>query len=77
MGTATRGTTNPNRRRRMDRWSTATPGAALSRADDPLAGARGYGYAAGPSVRLRAPQRTAAPGTRGPGGRPGPAPAGA
>ncbi|MEU9380771.1 hypothetical protein AB0D38_07170, partial [Streptomyces sp. NPDC048279] len=31
VGTVTRGTTNPNRLRRMDRWIAVTHGAALRR----------------------------------------------
>ena len=37
IGTATRGTTNPNRLRRMDRWIAATHGPALRRSDSPVA----------------------------------------
>lgn len=45
VGTVTRGTTNPNRLRRMDRWIAATHGAALRRASDPVAVDLGYGAA--------------------------------
>ena len=64
VGTATRGTTNPNRLRRMDRWITATHGAALRRADHPLAVDLGYGHAPWTAVELLARLRTAAPETR-------------
>ncbi|MER5577726.1 class I SAM-dependent methyltransferase, partial [Streptomyces massasporeus] len=37
FGTVTRGTTNPNRLRRMDRWIAAMHGAELRRAADPVA----------------------------------------
>ena len=39
----TRGTTNPNRLRRMDNWICATLGARLRAADDPLVIDLGYG----------------------------------
>ncbi|WP_371787216.1 class I SAM-dependent methyltransferase [Streptomyces albidoflavus] len=64
VGTATRGTTNPNRLRRMDRWITATHGAALRRAEHPLAVDLGYGHAPWTAVELLARLRTAAPETR-------------
>ncbi|WP_181793188.1 class I SAM-dependent methyltransferase [Streptomyces sp. WELS2] len=61
VGTVTRGTTNPNRLRRMDRWIAATHGAALRRASDPVAVDLGYGAAPWTAVelltRLRAPPR--------------------
>lgn len=44
MGTITRGTTNPNRLRRIDRWLiSAGPARALRLADDPLVVDLGYG----------------------------------
>ena len=45
VGTVTRGTTNPNRLRRMDRWIAATHGSDLRRAAEPLAIDLGYGAA--------------------------------
>lgn len=64
VGTVTRGTTNPNRLRRMDRWIAATHGAALRRADAPLAVDLGYGAAPWTAVELLLRLRTAAPHTR-------------
>ncbi|NKQ55087.1 class I SAM-dependent methyltransferase [Amycolatopsis sp. K13G38] len=45
LGNPTRGTTNPNRLRRVDRWLTTSPevGALLRRAADPLVVDLGYG----------------------------------
>ncbi|MDQ1710175.1 MAG: hypothetical protein QOG49_1560 [Frankiaceae bacterium] len=43
LGAATRGTTNPNRLRRVDRWLVALHGARLRRAVDPLVVDLGYG----------------------------------
>jgi hypothetical protein len=43
VGTVTRGTTNPNRLRRIDRWLTAVDGRRLRRAADPLVVDLGYG----------------------------------
>ncbi|NYE42142.1 class I SAM-dependent methyltransferase [Streptomyces fulvorobeus] len=63
VGTATRGTTNPNRLRRMDRWIAATHGAALHRSDFPVAVDLGYGAAPWTAVELLARLRTAAPRT--------------
>ncbi|MDT0570997.1 class I SAM-dependent methyltransferase [Streptomyces sp. DSM 3412] len=64
VGTVTRGTTNPNRLRRMDRWIAATHGAALRRADTPLAVDLGYGAAPWTAVELLRRLRTAAPRTQ-------------
>lgn len=64
QGTVTRGTTNPNRLRRMDRWIAATHGAELRRAADPLAVDLGYGAAPWTAVELLQRLRTAAPRTR-------------
>ncbi|MFE9686436.1 class I SAM-dependent methyltransferase [Streptomyces sp. NPDC006285] len=64
VGTVTRGTTNPNRLRRMDRWITATHGAELRRADDPLAVDLGYGAAPWTAVELLQRLRTTAPRAR-------------
>ncbi|GHH27884.1 class I SAM-dependent methyltransferase [Streptomyces lanatus] len=52
VGTVTRGTTNPNRLRRMDRWIAHTHGAALRRAVDPVAVDLGYGAAPWTAVEL-------------------------
>lgn len=43
LGLPTRGTTNPNRLRRMDNWIAATLGAFLRAAEDPLVVDLGYG----------------------------------
>ncbi|MDT0442018.1 class I SAM-dependent methyltransferase [Streptomyces johnsoniae] len=52
-GMATRGTTHPNRLRRMDRWIAATRAAALRRATaPPLAVDLGYGAAPWTAVEL-------------------------
>ena len=61
VGTVTRGTTNPNRLRRMDRWIAATHGAALRRAEDPVAVDLGYGAAPWTAVEFLARLRTVAP----------------
>ncbi|WP_407699110.1 class I SAM-dependent methyltransferase [Streptomyces alkaliterrae] len=54
-GDVTRGTTNPNRLRRMDRWIAATHGPALRRhADPPVAVDLGYGAAPWTAVELLA-----------------------
>ncbi|KUJ65314.1 methylase [Streptomyces albus subsp. albus] len=52
MGSATRGTTNPNRLRRMDRWIAASHGPALLRAAAPVAVDLGYGAAPWTAVEL-------------------------
>ncbi|MDX6354088.1 MAG: hypothetical protein QOF98_991, partial [Streptomyces sp.] len=52
VGTVTRGTTNPNRLRRMDRWIVATHGWELRGAADPLAVDLGYGAAPWTAVEL-------------------------
>ncbi|MGW5677593.1 class I SAM-dependent methyltransferase [Streptomyces sp. NPDC003860] len=52
VGTATRGTTNPNRLRRMDRWIAAVHGRALRAAARPLAVDLGYGAAPWTAVEL-------------------------
>ncbi|MGW2524496.1 class I SAM-dependent methyltransferase [Streptomyces sp. NPDC001617] len=64
VGTVTRGTTNPNRLRRMDRWIAATHGAELRRATDPVAVDLGYGAAPWTAVELLTRLRTAAPRAR-------------
>lgn len=52
VGNATRGTTNPNRLRRMDRWIAAAHGAELRRTADPVAVDLGYGAAPWTAVEL-------------------------
>ncbi|MFF7313788.1 class I SAM-dependent methyltransferase [Streptomyces sp. NPDC008137] len=64
VGTVTRGTTNPNRLRRMDRWIAATHGAELRRAADPVTVDLGYGAAPWTAVELLHRLRTVAPRTR-------------
>ncbi|MFF0364119.1 class I SAM-dependent methyltransferase [Streptomyces fungicidicus] len=64
VGTVTRGTTNPNRLRRMDRWIAAAHGAELRRAGDPVAVDLGYGAAPWTAVELLHRLRTVAPRTR-------------
>lgn len=64
VGTVTRGTTNPNRLRRMDRWIAATHGAELRRAATPLAVDLGYGAAPWTAVELLRRLRAAAPRTQ-------------
>ncbi|MHB9860778.1 class I SAM-dependent methyltransferase [Streptomyces sp. YIM S03343] len=64
VGTVTRGTTNPNRLRRMDRWITAVHGTTLRRAPDPVAVDLGYGAAPWTAVELLTRLRTVAPHTR-------------
>ncbi|RII13822.1 hypothetical protein DSC45_22980 [Streptomyces sp. YIM 130001] len=61
VGTVTRGTTNPNRLRRMDRWIAAVHGSALQRATAPLAVDLGYGAAPWTAVELLHRLRRAAP----------------
>ncbi|MFJ6742865.1 class I SAM-dependent methyltransferase [Streptomyces sp. NPDC091279] len=64
VGTVTRGTTNPNRLRRMDRWIAATHGAELRRAADPVAVDLGYGAAPWTAVELLGRLRAVAPHAR-------------
>ncbi|MCX4584428.1 class I SAM-dependent methyltransferase [Streptomyces sp. NBC_01481] len=61
VGAATRGTTNPNRLRRMDRWIAATHGPALRRGDAPVAVDLGYGAAPWTALELLQRLRTADP----------------
>ncbi|MFK8911971.1 class I SAM-dependent methyltransferase, partial [Streptomyces sp. YS-3] len=61
VGTVTRGTTNPNRLRRMDRWIAEVHGPALRRAQAPVAVDLGYGAAPWTAVELLQRLRTAAP----------------
>ncbi|MGV9623644.1 class I SAM-dependent methyltransferase [Streptomyces tendae] len=64
VGTVTRGTTNPNRLRRMDRWIAAVHGAELRRAAEPVAVDLGYGAAPWTAVELLLRLRTVAPHAR-------------
>src|ERR1700761_9365692 len=64
VGSVTRGTTNPNRLRRMDRWIAAVHGAELRRAAEPVAIDLGYGAAPWTAVELLGRLRTAAPRAR-------------
>ncbi|MEV4119198.1 class I SAM-dependent methyltransferase [Micromonospora sp. NPDC049645] len=54
LGVVTRGTTNPNRLRRVDNWIVATCADLLSTADDPLVVDLGYGANPVTAVELRA-----------------------
>ncbi|SDL09302.1 SAM-dependent methyltransferase [Streptomyces indicus] len=60
VGTVTRGTTNPNRLRRMDRWIAERHGRALRAHPAPLAVDLGYGAAPWTAVELLHRLRTAA-----------------
>jgi len=53
LGAATRGTTKPNRLRRVDAWLAATLGGALRAAEDPLVVDLGYGASPVTTVELR------------------------
>ncbi|MFG2892144.1 class I SAM-dependent methyltransferase [Streptomyces sp. NPDC048248] len=64
VGTVTRGTTNPNRLRRMDRWIAAEHGAELRRTGDPVAVDLGYGAAPWTAVELLGRLRTVRPDAR-------------
>lgn len=64
VGTVTRGTTNPNRLRRMDRWIAAVHGPVLRRSADPVAVDLGYGAAPWTAVELLRRLRGAEPRTR-------------
>ena len=65
VGAVTRGTTNPNRLRRMDRWIAAAHGPALRRSHlPPVAVDLGYGAAPWTAVELLARLRPARPGVR-------------
>ncbi|MFD0006497.1 class I SAM-dependent methyltransferase [Streptomyces sp. NPDC127178] len=64
VGTVTRGTTNPNRLRRMDRWIAVTHGAELRRAGDAVAVDLGYGAAPWTAVELLGRLRSVAPRAR-------------
>jgi hypothetical protein len=54
QGSITRGTTNPNRLRRVDRWIVAELGVLLRRADDPLVVDLGFGASPVTALELRA-----------------------
>jgi hypothetical protein len=58
VGLVTRGTTNPNRLRRVDRWICASLGARLAAAADPLVVDLGYGASPVTTVELRDRLRT-------------------
>lgn len=60
-GTVTRGTTHPNRLRRMDRWIAETHGAALRRSADPVAVDLGYGATPWTAVELQSRLRRVRP----------------
>jgi hypothetical protein len=61
VGTITRGTTNPNRLRRMDRWIAHVLGPELRRTADPVAVDLGYGAAPWTAVELLGRLRTVRP----------------
>src|SRR5215472_15479971 len=66
LGLPTRGTTNPNRLRRVDRWLTGTPSVTrvVEAAADPLVVDLGYGASPVTTVELRARLRTIRPDVR-------------
>jgi hypothetical protein len=64
LGLATRGTTNPNRLRRMDNWITATQRQHLLAAADPLVIDLGYGATPVTAVELAARLATVRPDVR-------------
>ncbi|MET9911279.1 class I SAM-dependent methyltransferase [Streptomyces sp. NPDC006476] len=64
VGSVTRGTTNPNRLRRMDRWIAHTQGGELRRVGDPVAIDLGYGASPWTAVELLERLRAVAPGVR-------------
>ncbi len=53
VGVVTRGTTNPNRLRRVDTWLARTLGGLLRTADDPLVVDLGYGASPVTAIELR------------------------
>jgi hypothetical protein len=61
VGSITRGTTAPNRLRRIDRWLTGTQGRRLREATDPLVVDLGYGASPVTTVELFARLRTVRP----------------
>lgn len=64
VGNITRGTTNPNRMRRVDRWLTGPQAWRLRRADDPLVVDLGYGATPATAVELFERLRTVRPDVR-------------
>jgi hypothetical protein len=66
VGAPTRGTTNPNRLRRIDRWLTGNPEitALLRRADDPLVVDLGYGASPVTTLEMARRLRAAHSGVR-------------
>lgn len=64
LGLPTRGTTNPNRLRRMDNWITATLGAALRAVDAPLVVDLGFGASPITAIELAARLQRACPDVR-------------
>lgn len=64
VGTVTRGTTNPNRLRRVDRWLVHTHARRLQNADDPVVVDLGYGAHPVTTVELHARLATVRPDVR-------------
>jgi len=64
VGTITRGTTNPNRLRRVDRWLVGTLAAQLRSAADPLVVDLGYGASPVTTLELRDRLRAVRPDVR-------------
>lgn len=64
VGNITRGTTNPNRMRRVDRWLTGPQAWRLRTADDPLVVDLGYGATPATAVELFERLRTVRPDVR-------------
>jgi hypothetical protein len=64
LGLPTRGTTNPNRLRRMDNWITAVLGPSLRAAADPLAVDLGYGATPITAIELAGRLRRVRPDVR-------------
>lgn len=64
VGNITRGTTNPNRMRRVDRWLTGPQAWRLRRAADPLVVDLGYGATPATAVELFERMRTVRPDVR-------------
>ena len=64
VGNVTRGTTNPNRMRRVDRWLTGPQAWRLRAAADPLVVDLGYGATPATAVELFERLRAARPDVR-------------
>ncbi|MET8759304.1 class I SAM-dependent methyltransferase [Lentzea sp. NPDC004782] len=64
LGLPTRGTTNPNRLRRVDRWMTGTLSSFLASVPDPLVVDLGYGSSPITTVEMAARLRTVRPDVR-------------